>query len=38
MGGQYSYEEGGEYDLTEDEIQALIDAGVDITLLDGYED
>ena len=38
FGGQLEYEEGGEYDLTEEEIQALIDAGVDITLLDGYED
>jgi hypothetical protein len=38
FGGQLNYEEGGEYDLTEEEIQALIDAGVDITLLDGYED
>jgi hypothetical protein len=33
FGGQLEYEEGGEYDLTEEEIQALIDAGVDITLL-----
>ena len=38
FGGQLNYEEGGEYDLTEEEIQALIDAGVDITLLEGYED
>jgi hypothetical protein len=38
FGGQLEYEEGGEYDLTEEEIQALIDAGVDITLLDDYED
>jgi hypothetical protein len=38
FGGQLNYEEGGEYDLTEEEIQALIDAGVDITLLEDYED
>ena len=38
FGGQLDYEEGGEYDLTEEEIQALIDAGVDITLLEDYED
>jgi hypothetical protein len=38
FGGQLNYEEGGEYDLTDEEIQALIDAGVDITLLEDYED
>ena len=38
FGGQLDYEEGGEYDLSEEEIQALIDAGVDLTLLEDYED
>ena len=38
FGGQLDYEEGGEYDLSEEEIQALMDAGVDLTLLEDYED
>jgi hypothetical protein len=38
FGGQLDFEEGGEYDLSEEEIQALIDAGVDLTLLEDYED
>jgi hypothetical protein len=38
FGGQLGYEEGGEYDLSEEEIQALMDAGVDLTLLEDYED
>lgn len=38
FGGQLDFEEGGEYDLSEEEIQSLIDAGVDLTLLEDYED